>query len=339
MSAPLVRSLRAMASTVTMTVVEPGPGAAAALDRAELVVRQVERTCSRFDAASDLSRVNAAPDAWHDVPATLALVVAEAGRAHERTAGLFDPRVLDALLTWGYDAGLAFGADGPVRGEDRGRPGGVEPRTAPWRPVVERDGERWRLHLDGSAIDLGGIGKGLAVRWAAECLQVAGAGAMVDAGGDLAVRGRAPDGERWLVGVEDPEGGGTSGVGGEGEQPLLVLGLRDAACATSSTRRRRWRAGGGEVVHHLVDPRTGRPGGAGLRAVTVVGPDPAWAEVWAKALFLVGVDAVAEQAAARGLAALWVGVDGVVGTTDALADLVVWRRGVTLRSHDSEEAR
>lgn len=329
MSAPLVRSLRAMASTVTMTVVEPGPGAPAALDRAELVVRQVERTCSRFDAASDLSRVNAAPDAWHDVPATLALAVAEAGRAHERTAGLFDPRVLDVLLTWGYDAGLAFGAAGPVRGEGRGRPGGVEPRpgrprTAPWRPVVERDGERWRVHLDGSGIDLGGIGKGLAVRWAAECLQEAGAGAMVDAGGDLAVRGSAPDGERWLVGVEDPEGGGTSGGGGE--QPLLVLGLRDAACATSSTRRRRWRAGGGQVVHHLVDPRTGRPGGAGLRAVTVVGPDPAWAEVWAKALFLGGAERTAAEAGARGLAALWVDVDGVVGVSAAMAELVVWRR-------------
>jgi FAD:protein FMN transferase len=316
----LVREVRAMASTVTCTVVEPGPGAHAALTRAELVVRQVERTCSRFDPSSALSRANAAPDVWHEVPATLGLAISEAARAHEETAGVFDPRVLDALLTWGYDAGLTFGEDGPVTGEGRGRPGGVQPRRVPWRPHVELGADTARLHLGGSAVDLGGIGKGLAVRWAGASLVHAGAGAMVDAGGDLVVRGASPDGERWLVGVEDPAGA---------DEPLVVLGLRDTACATSSIRRRRWRAGGGEVVHHLVDPRTGRPGGAGLLGVTVAAEDPAWAEVWAKALFLEGAAGVRRRAEQHDLAALWVRADGTVGSTAPMGALVVWS-GVAL---------
>ncbi|MBA3875894.1 MAG: hypothetical protein C0498_02990 [Anaerolinea sp.] len=54
---------------------------------------------------------------------------------------------------------------------------------------------------------------------------------------------------------------------------------------------------------HLIDPRTGEPGGNGLVAVTVATRDPAWAEVWSKALFLEGHRAIAAAARARGLAA------------------------------------
>ena len=324
----LTRAFRAMASPVTMQVVAPGAGVDGALDEAEAVVREVERTCSRFDPTSALSRANAEPGEWHEVPGTFARAVAEAARAHAETGGLFDPRVHDALVAWGYDRSLPF-AEGPVAVAGRGpsEPGAHVPAPrAPWRPQVERDGGRYLVHLDGARIDLGGIGKGLAVRWAAARLADAGVGAMVDAGGDVAVSGSAPDGGPWRVGVEDPM------ARGEGEHempehelPLLVLAIRDAACATSSTRLRRWRAGGAQV-HHLVDPRTGSPGGEGLAAVTVVGPDPAWAEVWSKALFLHGVEQIRDRAERLGLAVAWAGVDGVLGTTAAMDALTLWTR-------------
>ena len=47
-------------------------------------------------------------------------------------------------------------------------------------------------------------------------------------------------------------------------------------------------------------PATGDPGGAGLRAVTVAGSDPAWAEVWSKALFLEGRRGIASWRAPTG---------------------------------------
>ena len=67
------------------------------------------------------------------------------------------------------------------------------------------------------------------------------------------------------------------------------------SCGREPWRRRRsasgtgWRPTGGRV-HHLVDPRTGEPARTGLIAVTVAAADPAWAEVWSKALFLAGRD-------------------------------------------------
>jgi thiamine biosynthesis lipoprotein len=311
------RRLEAMASPVTLLVVDPDHEAEAALDRAEAVIRDVERTCTRFDPASPLSRANAAPDAWHVVPSTLAQAVQEASRAYTLTAGLFDPRVLGVLLAWGYRDGAV--GDVPAGVVPGARATGAIRAPAddgPWRPrVIQRDGA-WHLNLGGRPIDLGGIGKGLAVRWAADALAGVGSGLLVDAGGDVALAGRSPDGELWSVGVEDPSGG---------TEPVLVLAVTDIGCATSSTKKLRWRSGG-RPVHHLVDPRTGEPGGAGLAAVTVVHPDPAWAEVLTKQLFLAGASAVRRRAEAQQVAAAWIGVDGSVGTSPALDPLVIWRR-------------
>jgi thiamine biosynthesis lipoprotein len=78
-------------------------------------------------------------------------------------------------------------------------------------------------------------------------------------------------------------------------------------------------------VHHLIDPRTGRPGGADLRSVTVVAADPALAEVWSKVLFLHG-DGIAAQAGAHDIAALWVRADGTHEISGAMTQHVIWRR-------------
>lgn len=314
------RRLEAMASPVTLLVVDPRHGAEAGLDRAEAVIRDVERTCTRFDPTSPLSRANAAPDAWHVVPSTLAQAVQEASRAYTLTAGVFDPRVLGILLAWGYRGGAPTDLPNDLLPDGGAAPADDAAHApaddGPWRPrVVQRDGV-WHLNLGGRPIDLGGIGKGLAVRWAADELAGSGSGVLVDAGGDIALAGRAPERELWHVGVEDPSGG---------TEPVLVLGVTDTGCATSSTRKLRWRTAG-RPVHHLVDPRTGEPGGAGLAAVTVLHPDPAWAEVLTKQLFLAGASAVRRRAEAQQVAAAWVGVDGSVGTSTALDPHVIWRR-------------
>ena len=339
MSAPvaartLTSTFRSMASDIELRVVDPRPGADAAIERAAARVEAVARHLTRFDAGSALSRANASPAAWHEVPVELAAAVDEAARAHRETGGLFDPRVLDALLTWGYDrtfaqvtgASLAVdpgGSQDPAAlpGVPDGRGATARPvPAAPWQPTVlpGADG-RGLLNLGGTPIDLGGIGKGLAARWAAAELEGAGASVLVDAGGDEWLGGPGPDGDGWLVGVEDP-----FGEDGTDEEPILVLALTDLGVATSSVRRRRWRTGEA-AVHHLVDPRTGLPGGSGLAQVTVVHPDPAWAEVWSKTLFLTGPDEVAAQAEARGLAAAWVTGDGVTCTSSAMDTAVIWR--------------
>jgi len=320
-AADLAVAFRSMASDVELRVVDPGPGAPAALERASTAIRAVATHLTRFDETSALSRANRDPSGWHLVPAELAEAVREAETAHRATDGLFDPRVLATLLAWGYDrtfdAVANFAGRWSLTWDQAGvAPSSVRPAAiGRWQPgVLPGDGASL-VNLGGTPIDLGGIGKGLAVRRAAAELAGAGASVLVDAGGDEWLGGPGPDGDGWKVGVEDPHGG---------DDPVLVLVATDVGCATSSVRRRRWRADG-TLVHHLVDPRTGRPGGPGLAAVTVLHPDPAWAEVWSKTLFLAGALEVEAQAEVRDLAAAWVTTDGEVRVSAAMAPHVMWQ--------------
>ena len=63
-----------------------------------------------------------------------------------------------------------------------------------------------------------------------------------------------------------------------------------------------------------------------IAAVTVAGPDPAWAEVWSKALFLAGRRGIGLEARRRGIAAWWVESDGASGMTPAARATTSWAR-------------
>jgi thiamine biosynthesis lipoprotein len=65
------------------------------------------------------------------------------------------------------------------------------------------------------------------------------------------------------------------------------VALTFGALATSSTTVRRWRSGSDEL-HHLVDPRTGRPAVSPWRTVTVAAATCVDANVASTAAFLVG---------------------------------------------------
>jgi thiamine biosynthesis lipoprotein len=198
--------------------------------------------------------------------------------ARVRTGGRFDPTVHDALVAAGYDRSFELvPADGPAA------------NAAACGGGVLVDGRRIELE-PGVRLDLGGIGKGFAVERAAVVLAAAGP-CLVNAGGDLAVRGGS-----WPVGLETADG-------------QITLELDRGAIATSGRDRRRWRRNGHEQ-HHLIDPRTGAPAESDLLRVTVVASDAVEAEVWAKALFLAGEEAAAAEAEGLGLPAVLVTPDG-----------------------------
>jgi thiamine biosynthesis lipoprotein len=292
-----------------------GADAARATHRVETIFSTVERQCTRFDPTSALMRANASADLWCDVPPLCFAAIAEAAIAHERTDGLFDPRVHDTLRRLGYDHTIPFEAS--TVAVNAVAISGTPPRDVAahgrWQPSFDTEGNRLRIGPE--PIDLGGIGKGLAVRWSTQELLRDTGNFAISAGGDCYLAGGGPDGEGWRVGVEDPR---------DASQNLAVLALRDRACATSSTRVRRWTVDG-KAVHHLIDPRTGAPGGEGLMSVTVVAEDPAWAEVWSKSLFLCGRHGVAAAAARHELAALWISDDGGVGFSEALRPYLLWQ--------------
>jgi thiamine biosynthesis lipoprotein len=270
----IARRFRAMGTDVEFLVEAEDPERA--LEAAEAEFHRLEALLSRFRPDSELSRLNEhgslepGPD--------LLEVVELALLARIRTGGRFDPTVHDALVAAGYDRSFELvPADGPAAG------------AAPCRGGVLVDGRRIELE-PGVRLDLGGIGKGFAVERAAVVLAAAGP-CLVNAGGDLAVRGGS-----WPVGVETADG-------------QITLELDRGAIATSGRDRRRWRRNGHEQ-HHLIDPRTGAPAESDLLRVTVVASDAVEAEAWAKALFLAGEDAAAAEADELGLPTVLVTADG-----------------------------
>jgi len=305
-------SFRSMASRVNVSL---GPGTT----RPELlfaeigsVFAQVEAECTRFDRTSDLMRANAATDEWCRVGSYCYRALEEAAHAHQFTGGLFDPRVLSTLQQLGYVHSLPFAAGRVEVSAPEGRASSQPATHAPWQLVTD-PAER-SVRIGPIPVDLGGIGKGLAVRWALERAAQHSPSLLIEAGGDCFLRGMSPDGAAWQVGVEDPQGG---------DKPIAVLALSDLACATSSIRLRQWRVDGA-TAHHLIDPRTGTPGGTGILAVTVVARDPAEAEVWSKVLFLQGMSGIAATAERLGLAALWAGADGSLAMSSTMHPFVIW---------------
>ena len=243
-------------------------------DAAELEFERLEQVMSRFRPDSELSRLNACGSL--DVSPDLAEVIELAVAARVRTGGRFDPTVHDAVAAAGYDR--TFVEVDPDSDE--------EPGTAACGGRIDVDGLHVALE-PGYRLDLGGIGKGFAAERVAQRLALAGP-CLVNAGGDIAVRGVPADGV-WPVGVEDGP----------------TLGLAGAGLATSGRDRRRWRRGTREL-HHLIDPRTGAPAETDLVRVTAIGHDAVDAEVLAKVLLLQGEAA----AAASGVPAVLVTADG-----------------------------
>jgi thiamine biosynthesis lipoprotein len=285
---------------------DPHPVAQAAL----AVFHDVDETCTRFRATSDLMRANVRGTEWTVVARRCFDALVEAHAAYRRTLGRFDPRVLDDLVRLGYEQSYTRALPSPR--EPAAALAGRAP-LPPWQPAFR--GQTLSVRVGPHPIDLGGIGKGLAVRWATEVLRAGGlTDFLVEAGGDCFCAGAPANAAGWRVGVEDPRGA---------DDPVAVIEVSDAAVATSSVRIRSWRAGNRDV-HHLLDPTTGLPGGDGLLAVTVVDDDPASAEVWSKVLFLAGRRGVATTADLFRLAALWVTTDGAVGWSPRLTPQLAW---------------
>jgi thiamine biosynthesis lipoprotein len=261
-----------------------------ALGAAQEEVAACERELSRFDPASDLSRLNAAGGRWTPIGRRLLEALGLALRAREDTGGRFDPTVLPALAAAGYDRSFELLEEREARWADDWRAG----------TAIELDTRTGRARLEpGSSVDLGGIGKGYAAGRALDAMLASSptiAGGLVDLGGDIAVRGQSPEGGPWLVAVADPRRAG---------ETLAVLALDSGGIATSGRDARRF--GPARSLHHLIDPETGESALAGPLTVTVVAGDPAAAEVHATTLAIAGPgEAEAHVAANPRIAALYV---------------------------------
>ncbi len=248
------------------------PGAERRLERAERWLHAYEDRFSRFRILSELSRLNAmAGRPFHASPQLFEMVEYALDLAR-RSDGLFDPTVLRSLQDAGYDRSFEMIAPSFTR------PRLGHKTRASWREVALDAASRTITLPPETGIDLGGIGKGWAVDRMASIL---GRPCLVNAGGDVFLGEHPVDEPAWRVGIADPF---------NLDIDVAVLSVAEHGVATSSSIKRSWRAGDLQL-HHLIDPRTGRPSDSDAVQVTVIAASATLADFHAKVALLLGSDA------------------------------------------------
>jgi thiamine biosynthesis lipoprotein len=209
-------------------------------------LRAFDLACSRFRHDSELAAVNRGRGRAVAASRLLREAVHHAIRAAAQTDGLVDPTVGRAMGAVGYDQTFLRVAlrDGRL----------VRPAfecAGRWQEV-EVDDERGTVRVPiGVELDLGATAKAFAAdRTASAVARETAAGVLVSIGGDVAVAAAPPPGG-WPVGIAHVHSA-------PGDDVPACVALSHGGLATSSTRVRRWSTAAG-CMHHIVDPRTGRP--------------------------------------------------------------------------------
>jgi thiamine biosynthesis lipoprotein len=279
--------------------------AATAAEAVRAEVAAIDLACSRFRDDSDLSRVNARAGEYVEVGPLFAEALAAALWAARITDGAVDPTCGTSVTALGYDVDFAQLDTGPVRS--------AAVRAGAGWTAVAWDEARSAVRIPpGTALDLGATAKALAAdRAAGRAATAAGCGVLVSLSGDLAVCGPAPAGG-WRVRVTDDHRSGD-------DVPGQTVVIAEGGLATSSTAVRAWQAWSDETVpqtitvHHIVDPRTGRPTDGCWRTVSVAAATCLDANVAATASIVRG-RAADRWLAGLGLPARLVHADGSVVT-------------------------
>lgn len=273
------------------------------LDVAEARLRELESWWSRFLDDSDITRANRAAGQPVVVHEDTLAVVARAVMAWRQTEGRFDITMLPALLQHGYTHSTTTHAAAPA----------VPGLRVGMSSMIAWDYGACTLTVPANAaIDLGGIGKGMAADIVGEELIEAGAsGVVVNVGGDFVVLGSPSDDESWYVGIEDPR---------DPPAHIAVLRMQRGGMASSGTTIRHWQRADGSTAHHLIDPASLRPSESGVINATVLAADAATAEAFATAAMMLPGPAAMAMLERAQLAGLAVGTDGTVYTTSTLKD-------------------
>ena len=258
-----------MGGTFSITVCNSN---SAELDRAFSYLKELEVKWTRFNADSELSKLNNAEGQMVTVSDETIYLLKAMIRGSKITKGYFDPTTLPLLLKSGYTTSRI----------DTEQVTQI-PQSAKWPgdlTGIQIIGNKVSFPI-GTTIDPGGIGKGLAADLVVKMLMKAGAtGALVNANGDVVVDGEAPQSGPWVIGIEDPFDPAI-----ELEQVRIVKG----AIATSSKVHQTWENSGARV-HHLVNPMTGSTAITPVLSASVICGSGADAEALAKVPFILDLD-------------------------------------------------
>lgn len=240
----------------------------------EKALKGFNSVMSTYLETSELSKLNRAPkNEWLDVSRDLEKVIQISSLVYAKSKGAFDVTVGPLVNLWGFGpTDVEILPSQEQLDEVRARVGFDKIEIAEGKLKKTKD----------VYIDLSAVAKGYATDVVADILEANGiTNYMVEIGGELRLRGVNRQGKAWIIGIEKPT------LGREGA--MMGVSGENIAIATSGEYRNYYEKNGIRVSH-TVDPATGRPITHNLASVTVIADSGGYADAWATAINVLGVE-------------------------------------------------
>ncbi|MCR9138278.1 MAG: FAD:protein FMN transferase [Alphaproteobacteria bacterium] len=234
---------RGIALGASARIILDHPDAAGLLRRSVAEIKRLENIFSLYRADSELSRLNR-EGLLVDPAFELVELMSRCSVLHQRTGGAFDPTV-QAL--W------ALYADHHSKGRRPDIEQIKKARSKTGWNLVDYSPQKIAYRRTGMALTFNGVAQGYIADKVADLLRASGVRDVLVNTGEINALGMAPDGSPWQVALQ--------GKSGE------TLPLSNRAIATSAPLGTTFDAG--ETVGHIIDPRSGYPGGR-WTSVTVI---------------------------------------------------------------------
>lgn len=243
------------------------------------ILKKFDLSVSMWVPESIISRINRGdslvrPDDWFIDIFNRSYAISE------KTGGAFDCTVGPLVNAWG------FGFKGKMK-MDSVKVDSLR-QLVDYRMVRLNDGKIIK-DKDNIQFDFNAIAQGYAVDVIGNFMEKQGiSNYLVDIGGEVLGKGMKPDGQSWIVGIENPAADSLS------ERTLNArVRLNDKALATSGSYRKYYEENGIRFSH-TIDPKTGYPVRHSLLSVSVLAGDCATADGYATAFMVMGFEKAKE---------------------------------------------
>ena len=326
------------------------------LDNVVGLCYRYEKLWSHTQKGSDIWRLNHAQGKAVPIDAETAKILQLSRHYCEETAGLFDVSIAPVAELWNFrkaqvpkPAEIAHALEIAKTGHPR---------------IME---DHAQLPIAESKVTLGGIAKGYVADRVSEFLEDCSIhDALINLGGNIVVKGSAFLAETpqryWRIGIRSPKhasrrkaaeeraaaiarsphGTDLRALGNHtppNEEPACILELSDCSIVTSSIYERCFTDEHGNIHHHIVDPRTGRPSNSDLASATVVSKRSIDGDGFSTALLIMGSYWAKNYAEGHpDLEAVLITRDGRIEATSGIAKQWAASQAALKATHSSRSA-
>lgn len=273
-------------------------------------IRRLEtETLSRRVEESEIFYINAqaGQETATPISAKMEEILSECLEISKASEGAFDITIGEVVRLWDIDTWAAENQPSPYQLPDKAELSKVLDAAGYEKLTLENQ----NICLpEGMSLDLGAVGKGIALDETLALLQEKRvSGAVISVGGSILTYGEKPDKSPWKVAIADPKDRAGS---------IGVLSLAGQWCVSTSGDYERYVEVEGIRYHHLIDPVTGYPARSGIHSVTILAKSGFLSDALSTACFVLGEEKGMALAKQYAVEALFVREDGNISMTEGM---------------------